>query len=75
MKKTHTLSKILRYSWQQQIQNIKLFKHYTEKDKIKIWTELSSLGQESTIKIKVYSFTMPGPLVELMTRENLISRE
>ena len=43
------LSKIFGFSWQQQIQNIKVFKHYTEKDKIKIWTELSSLGQESTI--------------------------
>ena len=34
--KTWILSKILRFSWQQRTQNIKLFKYYTEKDKNKI---------------------------------------
>ena len=29
-------SKILRFSWQEQIQKIKLFKYYTEKDKNKL---------------------------------------
>ena len=33
MKKTRILSKILQFSWQEQIQKIKLFKYYTEKDK------------------------------------------
>ena len=32
-KKTRILSKILRVSWQEQIQKIKIFKYYTEKDK------------------------------------------
>ena len=32
-KKTGILSKILQFSRQQQIQRIKLFKYYTEKDK------------------------------------------
>ena len=31
--KTQILSKILRFSWQEQIQKIKIFKYYTEKDK------------------------------------------
>ena len=33
MKKPQMLSKILRFSWQEQIQKIKIFKYYTEKDK------------------------------------------
>ena len=33
--KTQILSKILQFSWQEQIQKIKLFKYYTEKDKNK----------------------------------------
>ena len=49
-KKTQILSKILRVSWQEQIQKIKIFKYYTEKDKKNIWTKLSSLGQEPTFK-------------------------
>ena len=44
------LSKILRFSWLEQIQKVKLFKCYTKKYKIKIWTKLSSLGQEPTFK-------------------------
>ena len=35
------------FSHQEQIQKIKLFRFYTEKEK-KIWTELSSLGQTPT---------------------------
>ena len=31
--KTRILNKILRFSWQEQIQKIKLFNYYTEKDK------------------------------------------
>ena len=42
------LSKLLRFSRQEWIQKIKLFKCYTEKDKTKNWTDLSLLGQEST---------------------------
>ena len=49
--KTWIPSKILRFSRQQQIQNITLFKYYTEKDKNKFWTELSSLGQEPTFNL------------------------
>ena len=33
-KKSRILSKILRVSWQEQIQKIKPLKYYTEKDKI-----------------------------------------
>ena len=33
MKKTRILSKILRFSWQEQIQKIKIFNYYTELDK------------------------------------------
>ena len=33
--KTQILSKILRLSWQEQIQKIKIFQYYTEKDKKK----------------------------------------
>ena len=47
--KPQILSKILRFSWQEQIQKMKLFNYYTEKDK-NIWTKLSSLGQEPTFK-------------------------
>ena len=32
-KKTQILSKILRFSWREQIQKMKIFKYYTEKDK------------------------------------------
>ena len=32
-KKTQILSEIFQFSWQEQIQKIKLFKYYTEKDK------------------------------------------
>ena len=32
-KKTRILSKILQVSWQKQIQKIKIFKNYTERDK------------------------------------------
>ena len=49
-KKTQILSKSLRVSWQEQIQEIKIFKYYTEKDKKNIWTIMSSLGQELTFK-------------------------
>ena len=49
--KTQISSKILQFSWQLQIQKIKLFKCYTKKYKIKIWTKLSSLGQERTFKL------------------------
>ena len=45
-KKTRILSKILRFSWQKQIQIIKLFKYYTEKDNNKVWPQLPLLGQE-----------------------------
>ena len=31
--KTGIFSKILRFSWQEQIQKIKIFKYYTKKDK------------------------------------------
>ena len=48
--KGRILSKILRFSQQEQIQKIKLFKCYTEKDKKKYWTDLSFLGQEPTFK-------------------------
>ena len=34
-KKTLILSKILQFSWQEQIQKMKIFKYYTEKDKKK----------------------------------------
>ena len=50
MKKMRILSKILRFSWQEQIQIIKLFKDYTEKYNNKIWPQLSLLGQEPTFK-------------------------
>ena len=52
MNKTQILSKILWFSWQEQIQKIKIFKYYTEKDKKNILTKLSSLGQEPTFKIQ-----------------------
>ena len=48
--KTRILSKILRFSWQEQIQKIKLFKYYTKRKKNYIRTKLSSLGQEPTFK-------------------------
>ena len=48
--KKQILSKILQFSLQKQIQKMKLFKSYTEKDKKKPWTKLSSLGQEPTFK-------------------------
>ena len=38
----------MQISWQEQIQKIKLFKNYTEKDK-KIFGQNSSLGQEPTV--------------------------
>ena len=47
--KTQILSKILRFSWQEQIKKIKICKYFTEKDK-NSWTKLSSLGQEPTFK-------------------------
>ena len=50
------LSKILRFSWQEQIQKIKIFKYYTEKDKKNIWTKLSSLRQEHTFKNKTSNY-------------------
>ena len=40
----------LAVSWQEQIQKIKLFNYYTEKDK-NTWATLSSLGQEPTFKV------------------------
>ena len=46
--KMQILSQILRFSWQEPILKIKLFKYYTEKDRNKFWTKLSSLGQEPT---------------------------
>ena len=51
IEKTRILSKILRYSWQEHIQKIKLFNYYTEKDK-NIGTKLLSLGQEPTFNEK-----------------------
>ena len=54
-KKTQIRSNILRFSWQEQIQKIKIFKYYTEKDKKNIWTKLSSLGQEPTFKYSLNS--------------------
>ena len=47
-KTTRILNKILRVSSQEQIQKIKIFKYYTEKDKKNIWKKLSSLEQEPT---------------------------
>ena len=44
------VSKLLRFSRQEWIQKIKLFKCYTEKGKNKNWTDLSLLGQEPTFK-------------------------
>ena len=45
----------LAFSWQEQIQKIKLFKYYTKRTKnIYIWTKLSSLGQELTFKPAKY---------------------
>ena len=55
------LSKILRFSRQQQIQKIQLFKYYTEKDKQ--WVYLSSLRQEPTFKGK-----------NLFLKEQILSR-
>ena len=43
------LSKTLQFSRQQQVQKIKLFEYYTEKEKK--WTELLSLGQYSNLKL------------------------
>ena len=40
--KTQILCNILWLSWQEQIQKIKLFKYYTEKNQNKNWTKLSS---------------------------------
>ena len=51
MKKGLIVSKLLRFSRQEWIQKIKLFKCYTEKDKHKNWTDLSLLGQEPTFKV------------------------
>ena len=48
-KKMRILGKILRFSWQEQIQKIKLFEYYTEKYK-KNWTKLSLLGQKPIFK-------------------------
>ena len=48
-KKTRIFSKILRFSWQEQIQIIKLFKYYTEKYNDKILPQLSLLGQETVV--------------------------
>ena len=47
--KKQVLSKILQFSWQEQILKITLFKYYTEKDKKLFWQN-SSLGQEPTFK-------------------------
>ena len=44
------LSKILRFSWQEQIQKIKLLEYYTKKGPKQIWTNLSLLEQEPTFK-------------------------
>ena len=44
----------LTFSWQEQIQKIKLFKYYTKRTKKNIWTKLSSLGQEPTFKPAKY---------------------
>ena len=43
-KKLHSQQN-LAFSWQEQIQKIKLFKYYTKRTKKNIWTKLSSLGQ------------------------------
>ena len=50
-KKTQLLSKILWLSWQEQIQKIKLFKYYKQKNKIYL-DKILSLGQEPTFKVK-----------------------
>ena len=42
-KKRKFSAKSCGFSWQEQIQKIKLFKYYAKKDK-NIWTKLSSLG-------------------------------
>ena len=47
-KKTRILSKVLRFSWQEQIQKIKLFNYHIEKDIIS--TKFLLLGQEPTFK-------------------------
>ena len=49
--KTRIFSKPLRFSLQEQIQKIKLFKYYIEKDKKTNWIKFSSLGQEPTFQV------------------------
>ena len=56
-KKTQILSKILLVSSQKQIQNMKLFKYNTKQGQKKIWTKLSSLGQEPTFKANCWRRT------------------
>ena len=48
------ISKLLRFFRQERIQEIKLIKCYTEKDKKK-WTDLSLLGQEPTFKVCIFN--------------------
>ena len=57
------LSRLSRFSRQDWIQKIKLFKCYTEKDKNKNWTDLSLLGQESTFKVSLHGDTCCMPYV------------
>ena len=45
------LSKTLRFSRQQQIQKHKIIQILHRKGQNKIWTELSTLGQEPTFKV------------------------
>ena len=44
----------MRFSWQEQIQKLNLFKYYTERTKKNFWTKLSSLGQEPTFKAGIW---------------------
>ena len=52
-KKGLIVSELLRFSRQEWVQKIKLFKYYTEKDKNENWTDLSLLGQEPTFKVTI----------------------
>ena len=54
----------------EQIQKMKIFKYYTEKDKKNIWTKLSSLGQEPTFKyqelIAICTFLLDSQILFLL---------
>ena len=55
--KKRILCKILWFSWQEQIQKIKLFQYYTEKNQNKNWKKLSSFRQEPTFKAPITTAT------------------